>query len=130
MIAVVINIFINILVYNVSFDVAELIKDEINVYKFEIADNLNQNIMQYFSEVNNIIENEKCVLVHCVVGISRSATLVIAYLMCVQHMTLLEAYTYVKIRRRQIQPNYEFMKQLIKYEFSLYGKNSVLPNVC
>ena len=50
-------------------------------------------------------------LVHCVMGRSRSATLVLAYLMIQKRMRLVEAIDQVK-RRRRILPNWGFLKQL------------------
>uniref|UniRef100_A0A3P8T3S6 Dual specificity protein phosphatase n=1 Tax=Amphiprion percula TaxID=161767 RepID=A0A3P8T3S6_AMPPE len=51
------------------------------------------------------------VFVHCAVGVSRSASLVLAYLMIHHHYTLLEAINKVK-ERRWIFPNRGFLKQL------------------
>uniref|UniRef100_A0A8C2AT98 Tyrosine specific protein phosphatases domain-containing protein n=1 Tax=Cyprinus carpio TaxID=7962 RepID=A0A8C2AT98_CYPCA len=51
------------------------------------------------------------VLVHCAVGVSRSASLVLAYLMIHQHLSLLEAIKTVK-EHRWIFPNRGFLKQL------------------
>jgi len=52
-------------------------------------------------------------------GISRSATIVIAYLMNRFGMTLSQAYNYVKIKRPEIGPNRHFMRTLIQYEQEL-----------
>lgn len=51
------------------------------------------------------------VLVHCGEGISRSATLVLAYLMIKRRMTAQEAVQQVS-RRRSIFPNIGFLRQL------------------
>ncbi|RXN25336.1 piggyBac transposable element-derived 4-like protein [Labeo rohita] len=51
------------------------------------------------------------VLVHCAVGLSRSATLVLAYLMIRQNMTLVEAIKTVK-DHRGVTPNRGFLRQL------------------
>ncbi|ROI69451.1 Dual specificity protein phosphatase 26 [Anabarilius grahami] len=60
------------------------------------------------------------ILVHCHVGISRSATLVLAYLMLKQNMTLVEAIKKVK-DERGIYPNQGFLRQLINLHIKLYG---------
>lgn len=60
------------------------------------------------------------ILVHCQVGVSRSATIVLAYLMLKQNMTLAEAIKKVK-ERRGIYPNQGFLKQLINLHIQLYG---------
>ncbi|KAF8839313.1 phosphatases II [Paxillus ammoniavirescens] len=52
------------------------------------------------------------VLVHCVMGISRSTTVVCAYLMMSQRLSASAAIKYVRKRRPQVHPNYGFMKQL------------------
>ncbi|XP_069622610.1 dual specificity protein phosphatase 26 [Ranitomeya imitator] len=61
------------------------------------------------------------ILVHCAVGVSRSATLVLAYLMIYHHMTLVEAINTVK-DRRGIIPNRGFLRQLLELDNTLRGK--------
>ncbi|XP_011676387.2 uncharacterized protein LOC575378 isoform X1 [Strongylocentrotus purpuratus] len=55
-------------------------------------------------------------LVHCKMGISRSASTVIAYAMKEYGMTLEYALDFVKAKRSIIRPNDAFMKQLQVYE--------------
>ncbi|XP_075162342.1 MAP kinase-specific phosphatase [Haematobia irritans] len=52
------------------------------------------------------------ILVHCNAGVSRSASVVIAYLMKYHNMDFETAYSHVKSLRECIQPNDGFMKQL------------------
>lgn len=52
------------------------------------------------------------VLIHCQMGISRSSTIVIAYLMRTFKITALEAYLLVKKRRDIVTPNEGFFKQV------------------
>lgn len=49
-------------------------------------------------------------------GVSRSAALLIAYLMIDKRMRLLDAYNLVRRKRRSVQPNQGFRLQLAKYE--------------
>ncbi|XP_007907418.2 dual specificity protein phosphatase 26 isoform X1 [Callorhinchus milii] len=58
------------------------------------------------------------VLVHCAVGISRSSTLVLAYLMIHQRMTLESAIKAV-MQHRGIVPNRGFLQQLLTLDKSL-----------
>ncbi|XP_049620035.1 dual specificity protein phosphatase 26 [Syngnathus scovelli] len=60
------------------------------------------------------------VLVHCQVGVSRSATLVLAYLMLKQRLTLVEAICAVK-ENRGVIPNRGFLRQLIRLDRQLFG---------
>lgn len=71
--------------------------------------------------VRGHIENGKNVLVHCAAGVSRSASLVIAYMMKVKGMSFTESHNYVKSKRGVIQPNEGFIEQLKKYEQILKG---------
>lgn len=59
--------------------------------------------------------HSKC-LVHCKMGVSRSASTVIAYAMKEFGWPLEKAYNYVKQKRSITRPNAGFMKQLSEYE--------------
>ncbi|EUB55337.1 Dual specificity protein phosphatase [Echinococcus granulosus] len=65
-------------------------------------------------------------LVHCVAGVSRSPSLVLAYLVKHSSMTLAEAYDHLRRLRPCIRPNPGFWRQLIKYEVERRG----VPSVC
>ncbi|KAM9817007.1 dual specificity protein phosphatase 13A-like [Neosynchiropus ocellatus] len=64
------------------------------------------------------------VLVHCAVGVSRSASLVLAYLMIQHHFPLLEAIMEVK-EHRWIFPNKGFLKQLLTLELKLHEAQNI-----
>lgn len=59
------------------------------------------------------------VLVHCMWGMSRSASIVIAYLMATLGMSLDASLAHVKVRRTIVCPNSGFRKQLMMYEGKL-----------
>jgi len=74
----------------------------------------------YFDETGNFIHNalEKengKVLVHCHWGISRSTTIVLAYLIKHHNMSPFEAKVFVKQRRSIIYPNEGFIRQIEAY---------------
>lgn len=58
-------------------------------------------------------------LVHCEVGVSRSASLVIALLMRDERLSFLDAYARVRSKRVQVLPNLAFASQLQRYEQDL-----------
>lgn len=119
-------------ILSIAYDsyIIEPIKKIKTIHKFQIEDSFSEKIIDYFPTIIKLIEESNdIILVHCMAGVSRSATIIIAYLMSSCNMTLLEAYYYVKIKRPMIKPNHEFIKQLIKYEFELYNKNSVKNTV-
>ncbi|KAH7910329.1 protein-tyrosine phosphatase-like protein [Hygrophoropsis aurantiaca] len=52
------------------------------------------------------------VLVHCLMGVSRSTTVVCAYLMWTRRISAAAAIQYIRKRRPQVHPNFGFTKQL------------------
>ncbi|XP_044253844.1 serine/threonine/tyrosine-interacting protein-like [Tribolium madens] len=104
---------------------AQYIKPQINdlsitYLTLNIADTATENIIRFFPTVRQFIDeafqrNGK-VLVHGNNGISRSATLVLAYIMEKYGLSSKEAIECVKQRRGCIHPNEGFLAQLIEYE--------------
>ena len=68
---------------------------------------------------NNDNSHGNKVLIHCMAGVSRSATITIAYLMKTQNMTSKQAADYVIDKRSIVYPNRGFCKALKKYEKDL-----------
>lgn len=96
---------------------------DVQSYTLWIDDDPETNIAQYFYQIFNFIdsfaERGQRVLVHCAAGISRSATVVIAYLMQLERRGLEAAFDKVKQLSPIICPNTGFMKQLREYEQEL-----------
>ncbi|KAK0617534.1 protein-tyrosine phosphatase-like protein [Immersiella caudata] len=67
------------------------------------------------------------VLVHCSAAISRSPTIVAAYLMKRQGMTLRESLTTLVGARAVVSPNPEFLKQLADMEKEISGESTFDP---
>jgi len=65
------------------------------------------------------------ILIHCLSGQNRSATVVIAILMINERKTLYNAYKMVKTLRPIVQINQGYAKQLLTLEKDLFGKNSL-----
>ncbi|XP_015270013.1 PREDICTED: dual specificity phosphatase DUPD1 [Gekko japonicus] len=69
--------------------------------------------------IHNALQNEtNKVLVHCAMGRSRSASLVLAYLMIYKNMTVVDAIDQV-LKHRCILPNRGFLKQLRELDIQL-----------
>jgi len=75
-------------------------------------------------------ENGK-VLVHCRVGVSRSATVTIAYVMKYHHLSLVDAYLLVRSRRLSIliQPNMRLLYNLVGWEIELAKEKAKKENL-
>jgi len=70
------------------------------------------------------------VLVHCLMGISRSATVVCAYLVATTPMTAPEAIDFAISKRPIVCPNLGFRRQLETYSIQFYsGKGLATKNV-
>ena len=65
------------------------------------------------------------VLVHCVMGMSRSTTILAAFLIKHRRMSLHDAMRLVRSKRDIAYPNVNFYRQLIDFELSVLGSNSV-----
>lgn len=96
---------------------------------FSVCDNEDSNISSIFEEACDFIDyvgqTGKSVLVHCFEGRSRSATLVLAYLMLRKKFTLLKAWNSLKRVHRRSQPNDGFAKILLELDQKLHGKVSM-----
>ena len=97
--------------------------DKFKYHKIELADKETEPIRKYFDEtynfINDAIENGGNVLVHCYAGISRSTSIVIAYLMKSKKIGFNKAFELIKEKRGKIQPNSGFVLQLKAYEKEL-----------
>lgn len=77
----------------------------------------------FFFAVHHRKNSSKC-LVHCKMGVSRSASTVIAYAMKEFGWSLEKAYNFVKQKRSITRPNAGFMRQLAEYEGILDARYS------
>lgn len=97
----------------------------------QIADMTRENIIQHFPTAIEFIENalkdpEGSVLVHCFYGVSRSSTIVIAYLMKKYSLTYQKAFEKAKSKRNLVHPNHGFAMQckiFYKMNYSLDPQN-------
>lgn len=83
-------------------------------------------ILEFFNDAIEFIEKHlkmnNRVLVHCMGGISRSASFIIAYMMYKKSMRMMDAIDYVKSKRPCIDPNFNFLGQLYSYEYKLFKR--------
>ncbi|XP_067131989.1 dual specificity protein phosphatase 3-like [Centruroides vittatus] len=105
---------------------AEFYKDvNIDFYGIYALDMSSFPLHQFFNPVaeyiHDALQSGGRVFVHCRQGISRSATLVLAYLMIKKNMTAQEATRLVR-SRREITPNEGFLYQICDLNERLHSK--------
>jgi len=89
-------------------------------FEVNVKDEENACISKYFSKTNDFIHEARMkngnVLIHCLAGVSRAPTIVLAYLMTVYELSFQDAYSCLKSVRRNINPIPTFVKQLNDFE--------------
>jgi len=109
-------------IINVSKNCRNNFEDLFIYKKIPVDDSFNEDISSYFADTSNFIEsiqqqNGK-ILVHCNAGMSRSVTICLAYLIKVDRLSLDDAYEFIKQRKSNISPNFNFLGQLLRLESS------------
>ncbi|XP_029465406.1 dual specificity phosphatase DUPD1-like [Rhinatrema bivittatum] len=109
----------------------------IEYYGVEAEDLPSFNLSEFFYPAAKFIDSalskqENKLLVHCAMGRSRSAALVLAYMMIYKGMTVVDAIEQV-LKHRCILPNRGFLKQLRELDIQLAlerrnAKNSIQSN--
>jgi predicted protein tyrosine phosphatase len=107
----------------------ELDESKYKHMKIKILDSPRVNISDHFEAthefINNSLKEKKNILVHCHAGISRSATIVISYIMNIQLITADIAFRFVKNKREIINPNIGFCYNLRQYEDIIVAKKKL-----
>ena len=118
-------------IINCAADFCENVFESENKYtylSFYLKDHVLENIECIFYECIKFIENVKekggRVLVHCIQGISRSVTLVMAYLIYKNKLTYDKAFNIVQSKREISSPNFGFSIQLQNFYLRLYESPS------
>lgn len=113
---------------NVSSNCPNHFEDHYLYKSIPVEDNHKANISSWFNEaiefIDSIRNNGGRVFVHCQAGISRSATICLAYLMRTNRVKLEEAFEFVKQRRSIISPNFSFMGQLLQFESQVLASST------
>ncbi|XP_041079155.1 dual specificity protein phosphatase 1-B-like [Polyodon spathula] len=118
---------------NVSANCPNHFESHYQYKSIPVEDNHKADISSWFNEAIEFIDSVKNqggrVFVHCQAGISRSATICLAYLMRTRRVKLDEAFEFVKQRRSIISPNFSFMGQLLQFESQILAPSSCSAEV-
>lgn len=103
-----------------SFATIEPVPSGVRNLKLDILDYEDENILDEFKITNRFIdealEKEGKVLIHCQAGISRSSTVLCAYLMKSLGLSREDAFAKISAVRSIVRPNPGFWRQLQVYE--------------
>uniref|UniRef100_A0A4W5M8M1 Protein phosphatase Slingshot homolog 1 n=1 Tax=Hucho hucho TaxID=62062 RepID=A0A4W5M8M1_9TELE len=107
-------------ILNVTREIDNFFPGTFSYHNIRVYDEETTDLLAHWNETYNFIvkakkNHSKC-LVHCKMGVSRSASTVIAYAMKEYGWSLEKAYNFVKQRRSITRPNTGFMRQLAEYE--------------
>eukprot|EP00347_Sterkiella_histriomuscorum_P008975 403343011 len=104
--------------------------DQFEYKIIEISDDIESNIHQHLDEcvafIRKRIDSGKTVLVHCAAGVSRSASVITAYVMSVKCLSRDDALAFVRTRRPAVHPNDGFMCQLLEYQKILEERRKIV----
>lgn len=96
----------------------------VEYHRIAIQDSITSNILKHLPNAIRFIsdaqKNGHNVLVHCAAGISRSSSVVIAYLMVKYNKSYMEIREFVNQKRRGICPNSGFERQLQSIDVDQY----------
>ena len=78
--------------------------------------NKNDTLFRVIDVIDSYLTHNQRVVVNCFAGVSRSTTIVVAYIIYKYKLTLLEALQFVRSKRNIINPNPGFIQQLKNLE--------------
>uniref|UniRef100_A0A2K6WEE1 Protein-serine/threonine phosphatase n=1 Tax=Onchocerca volvulus TaxID=6282 RepID=A0A2K6WEE1_ONCVO len=114
-------------IINCATGVKNIFLGRIKYLTFDVLDLPWTDLEQHFDKCHEFmeeaVESGGNVLVHCNAGVSRSATIVLSYIMRYNKMTVREALEHVNTIRK-VGPNPGFMQQLLRYEMKLQNDTS------
>ena len=104
-------------VINCAFNLPNKFPDQITYKRLELRDEPDQPIIERLEEAYQFIKEnkDKNIFVHCVFGKSRSASVVIFYVMKEKKLNFQEAKDFVKNIRNIVDPNFGFETELNRY---------------
>jgi protein-tyrosine phosphatase len=118
-------------VLNVSNEVDNAFPDSFEYLRLTLPDDPDVDIARHFQPALEFLTKAKSaassnrVLVHCYQGVSRSAAIVLSFLIVSRGLSLKEAFSFCKACRPQISPNIGFWKQLAAFEIATRQSDTV-----
>ena len=115
-------------VINATLELPTMANQKHDAMQIAVEDRVASKLHVYFDlvadKIHSVHRSGGKVMIYCRAGMSRSASLCIAYFMRYRGMNLEDAFNYVKDCRPIIHPNVGFMRQLREYEAKVLARRS------
>src|SRR5271169_701607 len=113
-------------IVNATAEENNFFEDQFVYHRIPLYDKTSERAALFFDEfidfVSSALAGHGKVMIHCKEGISRSVTLVLAYRMIREHITLRKAFEDIKVVRPHVEPNPGFLQELRELEFAIWGQ--------
>lgn len=129
-----INLIVNVTKEIEAYSSPLTLTGEIVVVKIPVFDVPDTNLAKFMKPVARLVYTNKLAggntVIHCVLGVSRSVTLVTAYMLFYYNMGLQRILTLIQAKRPIINPNGGFKGQLKAFEdyIKKYGRDNLITD--
>jgi protein-tyrosine phosphatase len=119
-------------IVNITQEHKSAFPEKVEYFTLKLDDVPQTQLLKHFERTSaflvNAISSGGRALVHCNLGVSRSSSVSIAYLIQSRGWTLQMAHDHIKERRTCIRPNRGFLQQLSAWEVVMLGKKYTDPD--
>jgi len=106
-------------IVNACNEISNYFEDDFEYFKIDILDINNSSIYKFFdpfiSFVEGILDNNGKIMIHCYMGSSRSAILVVLYLIKYKSYSMDNSIRFITDRRKRVNINVTYIEELKKY---------------
>lgn len=106
-------------IVNACNEISNYFEDDFEYFKIDILDINNSSIYKFFDPfitfVENILNNNGKIMIHCYMGSSRSAILVVLYLVKYKSYTMDDSIRFITDKRNRVNINVTYIEELKRY---------------
>jgi len=106
-------------IVNACNEISNYFEDDFEYFKIDILDINNSSIYKFFDPfitfVENILNDNGKIMIHCYMGSSRSAILVVLYLIKYKSYTMDDSIHFITGKRNRVNINVTYIEELKKY---------------
>jgi protein-tyrosine phosphatase len=114
-------------IIKIGYELEEAFVGKYEYLSINIHDHFNEDIYDYFDKcyyfIENSIEKKENILIHCAAGISRSVSIICAYLIKKKKWNFNRAINFIRETKPLVNPNCGFEQQL--HEYSLRNNSKI-----